>query len=230
MSEMSGRYRMISMNLFGYGETSVWSSEKLQTLKDSADLVIALANRLEGPLSLIGHSFGGSVAMKAALNLEERLRSLVLIEPNPFYLLKDYGRIEAYQEICLLGDFVKKFGALGEWNRVASQFVNYWNSDGAWEALSEERKATLTEMVKPNFHEWDAVLDGEDDILEWQRLSTRMLILKGSETRRAITEIVEFLTSALPNLNSLEVPGCGHMLPITHPHLVNPIIEKFLDR
>ena len=230
VSEMSGRYRMISMNLFGYGETSVWSSEKLQTLKDPADLVIALANRLEGPLSLIGHSFGGSVAMKAALTLEERLRSLVLIEPNPFYLLKDYGRIEAYQEICLLGDFVKKFGALGEWNRVASRFVTYWNSDGAWEALSEERQAILAELVKPNFYEWDAVLEGEDDISEWQRLSDRMLVLKGSETRRAISEIVELLTNDLPNLNASEVPGCGHMLPITHPHLVNPIIGNFLDR
>ena len=124
----------------------------------------------------------------------------------------------------------EKFGALGEWNKVASHFVNYWNVNGAWEALSEERQVTLTEMVKPNFHEWNAVLEGEDDISEWQRLSNRMLIIKGSETKRAITEIVELLTKVLPNLNALEVPGCGHMLPITHPHLVNPIIENFLGR
>ena len=59
-------------------------------------------------MSFLGHLFGGSVAMKAALRLEDRLKSLVLIEPNPFYLLKDHGRIEACQEVSSLGRFVKK--------------------------------------------------------------------------------------------------------------------------
>ena len=59
-------------------------------------------------MSFIGHLFGGSVAMKAALRLEDRLKSLVLIEPNPFYLLKDHGHIEACQEVSSLGRFVKK--------------------------------------------------------------------------------------------------------------------------
>lgn len=230
VDEISDRYRMISMNFFGYGKTSIWPSEKPQTLNDSADLVIALTEILEGPISLIGHSFGGSVAMKAALRLEDRLESLVLIEPNPFYLLKAHGRIEAYQEVSSLGAFVKKFGSQGEWKIVASHFVDYWNGDGAWDSLSEERQVTLTNMVKPNFHEWDAVLDGEDDILKWQGFLTRMLIIKGSETKRAISEIVELLAISIPGLKVWEVPGCGHMLPISHPHLVNPIIEEFLGR
>jgi pimeloyl-ACP methyl ester carboxylesterase len=46
-------------------------------------------------MHLVGHSFGAAVAMKAALLLGERVKSLVLIEPNPFNLLKQEGRTEA---------------------------------------------------------------------------------------------------------------------------------------
>ena len=88
----------MNMNLFGYGETSAWPKKKRQTLKDQAALVIAIAEMLEEPVSLVGHSFGGSVAMKAALNLNERVERLILIEPNPFYLLNDHGRMEAYRD------------------------------------------------------------------------------------------------------------------------------------
>ena len=230
VGELSDRYRMLSMNLFGYGETSPWPKNKRQTLKDQATLVIAIAEMLEEPVRLVGHSFGGSVAMKVALNLNERVKRLTLIEPNPFYLLNDHGRMEAYREIKILGEFVKKFGNVGEWTKVAAHFVDYWNSEGSWELLSNQQRANLTEMVKPILYEWDAVLGCEDDISEWQKFVGRMLVLKGADTRRAISEIVELLKINLPDLEVLDIPNSGHMLPVSHPKLVNPIIAEFLDR
>ena len=58
----------------------------------------------------------------------------------------------------------------------------------------------------------------------------RMLVLKGANTRREISEIVELLKINLPDLEVLDIPNCGHMLPVSHPELVNPIIAEFLDR
>ena len=168
--------------------------------------------------------------MKAALNLNERVKRLILIEPNPFYLLNNHGRTEAYRDISLLGEFVKEFGNVGEWTKVAAKFVDYWNSEGSWELLSNQHRANLTEMVKPNLYEWDAVLECEDDISEWRKFVGRMLVLKGADTRRAISEIVELLQINLPDLEVLDIPNCGHMLPVSHPELVNPIIAEFLDR
>ena len=51
---------------------------------------------------LVGHSLGASVAMKAASHLGERVARLVLIEPNPFPLLVEYGRQEALAEVMRL--------------------------------------------------------------------------------------------------------------------------------
>jgi len=108
--------------------------------------------------------------------------------------------------------------------------VDYWNSEGSWKSLSKQQRANLTEMLKPILYEWDAVLGCEDDISEWRKFVGRMLVLKGADTRREISEIVELLKISLPDLEVLEIPNSGHMLPISHPKLVNPIIAGFLDR
>ncbi|SVD42190.1 uncharacterized protein METZ01_LOCUS395044, partial [marine metagenome] len=84
VDKLSSQYRMISINLFGYGDTSIWPPDRSQTLDDQADLVVSIAELFEGKVSLIGHSFGGSVAMRAALRMGERVECLILIEPNMF--------------------------------------------------------------------------------------------------------------------------------------------------
>jgi pimeloyl-ACP methyl ester carboxylesterase len=33
----------------------------------------------------------------------------------------------------------------------------------------------------------------------------------------------------LPGARSAEIAGTGHMAPLTHPDLVNPIIERFIE-
>jgi pimeloyl-ACP methyl ester carboxylesterase len=93
------RYRVLAVNLFGYGDTTPWPENAVQTLADHADLVLALCSNSRGPVFIVGHSFGGSVALKAALRLGHKVAGLVLLEPNPFYLLSQHKRHAAYEEI-----------------------------------------------------------------------------------------------------------------------------------
>ena len=86
--DLSDKYRMLSINMFGYGQTSSWPAHRQQTLDDQAELVICIADLFEEPVRLVGHSFGASVAMKAAIKLKDKAKKLVAIEPNLLYLLK----------------------------------------------------------------------------------------------------------------------------------------------
>src|SRR5450759_958606 len=92
------RFRVIAINLFGYGQTTPWLDARLQTLSDQAGLVLTLCEQTQSPIHIVGHSFGGSVALKAATMLGPRVGRLVLLEPNPFYLLKQHGRTDDYEE------------------------------------------------------------------------------------------------------------------------------------
>jgi pimeloyl-ACP methyl ester carboxylesterase len=98
MEDLRDRFRVRAVNLFGYGKTPPWPAEAAQSLDDQARLVEAALPANAGEIYLVGHSFGGSVAMKAAARLAGRVARLVLLETNPFYLLAQSGRIDAFAE------------------------------------------------------------------------------------------------------------------------------------
>ena len=226
---LSDRYRVLALNLFGYGETTPWPGTSPQSLYAQAQLVLALCAHAGAPAHLIGHSFGGSVAMKAALLLGARVRSLVLLEPNPFYLLRQNGRTAAFLEAQGLRDHVKCYGSIGEWPRVAQRFADYWLGDGAWDAMPDRRKAGFVESLPPNFHEWDAVMDEQTPIAQWKAIPARTLVVSAPATRQPIREIVELLAKACPHWTFRSVAEGGHMAPLTHPEAVNPTLRLLLD-
>ena len=117
---LKDRYRVLAINLFDYGKTTSWPGDSPQSLYAQAQLVLALSEELSSPVHLVGHPFGGSVALKAAMLLGPRVGNLILLEPNPFYLLRQGGRTQAYLESRDLRDHVKCFGSLKEKNGVVS--------------------------------------------------------------------------------------------------------------
>lgn len=226
---LKDRYRVLAINLFGYGQTTPWPATAPQSLYAQASLILALCEELAPPIHLVGHSFGGSVALKAARLLGRRVGSLVLLEPNPFYLLKQSGRTRAFMESRELRDHVKCFGSLGDWRRVAERFADYWLGDGSWSAMSEKRRAAFADSVAPNFHEWDAVMDEETTLEGWKDLTARTLVVSDAATRLPIREIIALLAEAFPHWAFHTLPEGGHMAPLTRPDLVNPIVREFLD-
>ena len=226
---LKDRYRVLAVNLFGYGETTRWPAVARQSLYAQAQLILTLCENLGAPVHLVGHSFGGSVALKAASLLGQRVGKLILLEPNPFYLLEQHGRAEAFLEARGLRDHVKCFGALGDWPRVAERFADYWLGDGSWSAMPEKRRAAFAEALQPNFHEWDAVMDERTPLEAWQALTARTLVVSDAATRLPIREIVAIFAEACPRWSFKAIAEGGHMAPLTHPQVINPIVRDFLD-
>ncbi len=226
---LADHYRLLAINLFGYGETTPWPGKSMQSLYAQAQLVLALCEELASPVHLVGHSFGGSVALKSAMLLGPRSKSLILLEPNPFYLLKQNGRRQAFLESRDLRDHVKCYGSLGDWRKVAERFANYWLGNDSWSTMTEKRRAAFVSSLPPNFHEWDAVMEEQTTIEEVMSLTAKTLVVSDPETRLPIREIVDILSEACPHWTFRTIPEGGHMAALTHPELVNPIIREFLD-
>lgn len=229
MDHLKDEFHVRAVNLFGYGKTAPWPGEKVQTLDDQARLVEAALPANADAVCLVGHSFGGSVAMKAAARLAGRVVRLVLLEANPFYLLKQAGRAEAFAEAMELRNFIKKFGMLGEWSTAAEKFADYWGGVGSWHAMPPERRSAFADALKPNFFEWDAVMD-ETPVEQWAHLlPAATLVVSDPNTVRPIREITELFRRYCPMWTYREIAAGGHMAPLTRPDLINPLVSSFLQ-
>lgn len=230
MEELKDRFRVRAVNLFGYGETPPWSAECMQSLDDQARLVETALPANAGEICLVGHSFGAAVAMKAAARLAGRVTKLVLLETNPFSLLAQAGRIGAFAEAMELRNYIKKFGALGQWATAAEKFADYWGGAGTWHEMGLERRAAFAEALKPNFFEWDAVMNESTSLRQWTRLLPRStLAVYDPVTVLPVREIAALLRRSCPRWTHREVPGAGHMAPLTRPDLINPLVDSFLS-
>jgi pimeloyl-ACP methyl ester carboxylesterase len=229
MDDLKNDFHVRAVNLYGYGRTPPWSSNAPQTLDDQARLVETAFPTNADTVCLVGHSFGGSVAMKLAARLSGRVSKLVLLETNPFYLLEQAGRADAFAEAMELRDCIKKFGARGEWARAAERFADYWGGAASWQNMSAERRQTFAEALKPNYFEWDAVMDETTPVEQWARLLPRStLLVSDPNTVLPIREITAILRRSCPIWSHKEIADGGHMAPLTRPDLINPLVRTFL--
>ena len=88
VAALRDRYRVLTPDLLGYGRSE--PSRVNAPFHPWSDLgaLIALAERADGPVHLVGHSYGGALALEAARTLGPRARSLTLIDPVAFHLMR----------------------------------------------------------------------------------------------------------------------------------------------
>src|SRR5256885_2231095 len=61
LADLLGReYSVVAPDLFDGGSRGQWPGERPFTLKDEAAPVIDIIDRLDGPVHLVGHSYGGA--------------------------------------------------------------------------------------------------------------------------------------------------------------------------
>ncbi len=110
--EIGGRYRFIALDLYGYGETRFPQDENglpLQggfRIEHEVALVEHVLAGIDDPFHLVGHSYGGAVALHTALRHPTRVRSVFVHEPVLFHLLRLEGCEKEWREIESLGKLV----------------------------------------------------------------------------------------------------------------------------
>src|SRR3546814_9724822 len=119
---------------------SDWSSDVC-----SSDLLRVLDARTGGAsdFHLVGHSYGGAVALKIALTRPQRVLSLTLIEPVVFHLLPLAGDDEdmrLYRTILGVRDRLRGAVAAGWPAHGMATFVDFWNGAGTWDAADAEQR------------------------------------------------------------------------------------------
>jgi pimeloyl-ACP methyl ester carboxylesterase len=145
---LCGRYRVLAADLYGEGRTAPWPGTRPMRLDDELALLAPVFATAGERFHLVGHSFGGAVALKAALVHRDRLLSLALYEPVAFGVLTaEAPDGDATREIAAVRDDTTRLVGEGRLEEAAARFIDYWMGDGAWAATPPDSCVTATAGV-----------------------------------------------------------------------------------
>jgi pimeloyl-ACP methyl ester carboxylesterase len=212
------KHRAIVPDLLGYGATGTWpANEPFHFSQDVAALEELLAS-LGEPAHLVGHSYGGFLALKLAVARPESVRSLALYEPVAFGVLTP-------EERKLLPSPLEFEGTGESW---LESFVDHWNGRGAWAALNADTKQAFRSVAWKLSREVVTLAADATTAEAYRALKMPTLLLGGSLTPQFEQRVLARLHEALAGSRLQVFEGVGHMGPITHAALVNAAIVEQL--
>lgn len=216
-------YRILALDLPGFG-----MSAKPETydysLYSQAELVAEFLQTLGiRRLSVVGHSMGGAIAIMLAHNYPQLVRQLLVIEPNlnadDAHLSRDVIR---YSEAA----FIQRYE---EFRQIAVATVQEWfvNSHRAdiESYISELLKTTPISIYRSALSLMTVTAD--DTLLkQFQHLALHKHFLIGENTMKTRSLPEEFQES---NVETVVVPGVGHMMMVDDPRLFNRTLASVLQ-
>ena len=220
---LGGRVDLTAFDLPSHGRSGAWRPAEGE---DYHTTVTRMAEGLlgEGPVDLIGHSIGATVALRLAVAAPGRVRSLTLIEPVLF---------AASRSGHSLDDELAALAAAGKIEAAARLFLGIWGAPGGFEALPRSLQQAAVELM-PLVLETDAALSADvHGILRpggLEAVRAPSLLIAGADSPAVVGEIFDTLAARLPDARRATVPGAGHMAPVTHPAEVSALVAGNLAR
>ena len=232
MELLAPRFRVLAVDSYGAGKSPEWPSDRVITLADEVALIEPVLQEAGSPLILVGHSYGGAVALRAALDRPPgEVRALVLYEPTLFALV-DAASPPPNDADGIRGAVAASAAALerGDRHAAAQAFIDYWMEEGAFRRMPGARREPIAQSAV-NVRRWAHALHREPTPLAaFGRLEMPVLLMAASARRPSARAVTHVLAATLPRVELQEFAELGHMGPVTHPEPVNAAIARFLER
>lgn len=215
-------YRFIAPDLIGAPGAGTWNGAGTFRLADEAAGILEMIDHHDGPVHLVGHSYGGGLALHIAAMRPDRLASLSLYEPSAFHLLRqlDSEGHEALGEILSIAGAIHDSLINGSYLAATARFIDYWSGAGTFDAMKPELQAALVRFLPKASLDFHALIHESTPASEYARFGFPVLILRGEFAPVPTRLIACELVSRVPAAIGAIVPGAGHMGPLTHADLV----------
>ncbi|MGZ8176633.1 alpha/beta fold hydrolase [Williamsia sp. SKLECPSW1] len=222
-----GDLRVVAPDLLGHGHSS-WAAP--WTIEcQVAGLVEVLDEHASGPVVVVGHSYGGALALQLAATAPERVGGLVLLDPA---VGLDGDRMADAASSTLDSWYVRDEQDARDRKRAEA----WWEVDDA--VLDEEIETHLLPTADGRMT-WR--LHPGAIMTTWSELArpfalpragtpTAMIVADKVRPPYASAEFVDALTDRLGDRLTVHHEDCDHMVPLSRPELTAATIRDVLTR
>ncbi len=216
---LAARGPVLALDRRGSGESLVAAPRPLDVAVHVADVGALLDAEGIAAAILIGHSFGGVVALEVAARLPGRVRAAVAWEP-PYGPLADAPTRAAFASVAAA---TEQAYATGGAAAAAATFLDGVAGDGAWATLPVRTRAFLGAQGGGALA--DAALTGLDSG-GLSRIAAPVTVLAGTASEPFYLPIARALVARVPGARLVLLEGLRHPAPITDP---DPVAAVILD-
>jgi pimeloyl-ACP methyl ester carboxylesterase len=235
MDYFDERGRVIAYDQIPYGLSEKlvegdWTGENPYTSAASVDQLFLFLDALDVDKAvLVGNSYGGVLAVEAALAEPERVEALILADAAVYVQEELPAWVMTLSQVRRLGPlFARQLGR-------SEAFVRQTYLEP--ERISEERM-DLT-MVHTQVDQWDEALweylrvwgvDGPDAAVHVAEIQQPTLVITGDSDAVVPVADSERLQSELPNSELVILPACGHVPQEECPDAFGNAVDEWLSR
>lgn len=198
--------------------------------EDVADLAALIGYLFDGPVHVIGNSFGAAISLRLATQRPELIRSLVVHEPPLFGLLE--SQTETAPALAALRE---RIGAVarqleaGDPAAGARLFVETVAfGPGAWAQLPAQVRETFAFNAPTWLDEIREPGSADLDLRGLAAFRAPALLSVGGNSPPLFPLVVDRLAQALPHAERYRFPRSGHVPHLSHPQEYVAVVTGFI--
>lgn len=227
---LSGQYRLINYHRVGYGQSDR-AAGPMSVAQQAADARALLQQLGIQRAQIVGHSYGGVVALQLALDAPEVVHSLALLEPSIPAALGDPDVALKFME-----GVGKAFAQFGAGDKAGA--VDTWLTGAFGPGYREIADRALLGWFEQAAKDADVVFQVEAaNIQQWNftpveaaRISQPVLSAYHEDNWPGFRKAHELLQAWIPQTESAVLPIERHLLQIMNPSAVAVELADFFAR
>ena len=224
------QFRGVTTSLLGYGRTAERRTASDPSISHEADALESVIRRAGGHVHLVGHSFGGLVALAVALRNRVPLASLAILEaPAVEVLREERTEDQHYRAFRQMTDAY--FAAFEGGNVEAIEtMIDFYGGAGTFASWPPRVRDYAVQTTPVNILDWASAYGFPPSADALASVQLPILVLRGGASHPAVQRANILLGQRLRGATVGTVEGAAHFLIATHANEVARLIALHVDR
>ena len=215
IARWEGRFRCVTTSLLGYGGTAERRTPADSAMAHEATAVEAVVGRAGGSVHLVGHSFGGLVALAVALRRRAPLASLTILEAPAAEVLRQSGEGDLYAAFRGMTDAYFADFRRGNMNAIATM-IDFYGGPGTFASWPPKLRAYAVETTPVNILDWATAYGFPITASALAKVDLPVLVIRGGASHPAVQRANERLAELLERARLATIGGATHFMIATH--------------